>query len=181
MSASPVPPSVIKLLWLASMVLAILPIALGAGLTILHVRGERLLNVQTASMVPVFRPGDAIVTQSVQASHLRTGDIIAYRSLADPDMTITHRLIGREPDGRLVTAGDALHDTDRPFPARLIIGRATAVAPRLGRVLDLLCQPPGLVIFVYLPAAGIIAAELVRLRRSGRPAYLVHWRYATKG
>lgn len=181
MSASRARRSATKSLWIASTGLLILPIALAAGLITLHVRGERLLSVQTASMVPVFHPGDALITKPVPASRLRSGDIIAYRSRLSPNVIITHRLIGREPDGRLITAGDSLQTTDPPFSPQQVTGRAVAVAPGLGRVLDFVRKSTGLTLFIYLPAAGIIAAELNRLRHTGRPVYLVHWRYATKG
>lgn len=162
------------------MVPLILPIALIAGAIFLHVRGERLLSVQSASMVPTFRPGDAVIIRPVPLSNLQAGEVIAYRSPHNRSI-ITHRLIRREPgSGRLITAGDAGRIPDQPVSQQLIIGRATTVAPRLGNLLDFFRRPLGLTIFIYIPATAVIAKELTRLNR-GHPTYLVHWRYATKG
>jgi signal peptidase len=167
---------------LALITMLTLPIAGAVGLIILHARGERLLSVQTASMVPTFRPGDAIIVQPVSPSSLRAGDIVSYRSPRDPGVVISHRLIEvNQPAGRLVTAGDALHTPDQPFLPLLVVGRATAVAPGLGTVLDAPPRPLGLVIMVYLPAALVIGAEALRLSRHyRRPAYLLDYRHGTK-
>lgn len=159
-----------------------LPIAGAVGLIILHARGERLLSVQTASMVPALQPGDAIVVRPVSASSFRPGDIVSYRSPRDPNVVITHRLIGvNRQTGQLVTAGDAFHTPDEPFSSLRVVGRATAVAPGLGSVLDLMRRPLGLIIMVYLPAALIIISETVRLSRHyGRPAYLLDYKHGKK-
>ena len=101
-----------------------LPIAGAVGLIILHARGERLLSVQTASMVPTFRPGDAILIQPVSPSSLRPGDIVSYRSPLNPHLFISHRLVRIDRQtGQLITAGDALHTPDQPFSQLQVVGR----------------------------------------------------------
>jgi signal peptidase len=158
-----------------------LPIAGAAGLIILHARGERLLSVQTASMVPTFHPGDAIVVQPVLPSSLRPGDIVSYRSPRDPKVVISHRLVEIDRTGQLITAGDALRSPDEPFSPLRVVGRATAVAPGLGTVLNVLRRPLSLVVLVYLPATLIIGAEATRLSRHyRRPEYLLDYRHGTQ-
>jgi signal peptidase len=153
----------------ARVLLAITVISLlagAAGLMILHSRGERLLSIQTGSMVPTFRPGDALIVGPVMANQLRVGDIISYRSPRNASITISHRLIAvNRQTGWLTTAGDALHSPDPPFSPTLVLGRATALAPRLGTVLDVLRRPIGLALAVYLPALVIMVAEIRRLIR----------------
>jgi hypothetical protein len=54
----------------------------------------------------------------------------------------------------------------------LLVGRATAIAPGLGVVLDTLRRPIGLALAIYLPAALIVAAEVRRLGSTyARPFY----------
>jgi signal peptidase len=155
--------------------LSIMVISLCAGavgLTMLHAGGERLLSIQTGSMIPTFRPGDALIVGPVMVRQLRVGDIVSYRSPRNATVTISHRLIAiNKHTGWLTTAGDAQHSPDQPFSSDLVVGRATALAPHLGTVLDALRRPLGLVLAVYLPALVIVVAEVRRLVRYTRPIY----------
>ena len=145
----------------AARFLAVAPlIAVITALLILHLRGYRLLGVQTASMVPVFGPGDAIIVRPVAARDLRPGNIISYHSPLNPNLVISHLLARIDHHtGWLTTSGDALKTTDPAFPPRLLIGQAIAVAPNLGLLLNKLRQPLDLVLAVYLPAVVTIVTE----------------------
>ncbi len=86
-------------------------------------------------------------------------------------MVVSHRLVAiNKKTGLVTTAGDILGVTDKPFPSSRIIGRATAVAPGFGRVMDAARTPIGLIILVYLPAVLIITGEIrcLSASRSGR-------------
>ena len=146
-----------------------------AGLTFIRLQGCQLLSVQTASMLPAVRPADVLVVAPVLPSRLHAGDIISYRNPRDPNVIISHRLTSIDRDtGWLTTEGDALHSPDPAFPPRLLIGRAAALVPRLGLLLDTLRQPLGLALAVYLPAALVISAEVHRLAQAyARPFYSV--------
>ncbi len=136
------------------------------GLTLYIFGHEQVLSVQTASMVPTFRPGDAVLERHVPPAHLRPGDIISYRNPRAPMMVITHRLISQNTTTRqLTTRGDNALAADPAFPAQAVLGRVTAVAPGLGGVLDYLHTPVGLIIAVYTPGALVISMEVRRLLR----------------
>lgn len=149
-------------------------VAGAAGLLSLRAHGTRLLSVQTASMAPIFRPGDALIVGPVEAQSLHVGDIVSYQSPRWPTV-ITHRLIAIDQrTGWLTTAGDALHSPDQAFPPSQILGRATAIAPRLGSLLNFLRTPVGLGLTIYLPATIVISNEIRRLSRIyARPFYSV--------
>jgi len=135
--------------------------------------GDRLLSVQTSSMVPAFYPGDAVVTQKVSLSNLKVGDIISYLSPADNRVVVSHRLIGiNYRTGRLITAGDALDLQDVPFPSSLLLGRVTKILPGAGYPLDWLHRPIGLAVVVYLPASLVLISETKRLAKQyKKPQY----------
>jgi signal peptidase len=124
-----------------------------------------LLSVQTASMVPIFGPGDAILVRPVAVHRLHPGDIISYRNSQNPAVVISHRLVRISgATGWLTTAGDTLlSGPDPAFPPRQLVGQVRVVAPGLGKVLDALHRPLGLVLMIYMPALTMIAAELRRL------------------
>lgn len=139
-------------------------IAAGVGLVSLHVNHQKLLSVQSASMMPTFRRGDALVVNSVKTEQLRVGDIISYQSQRDGAVVISHRLSSVDKQaGLLTTAGDRLGRPDKPFPASQVIGRATAIAPGLGRIMDAIRTPVGLLCLLYLPALAVVGSEIKRL------------------
>lgn len=142
----------------------ILLVAGAVGLASLHLRGQQLLSVQTASMVPAFRPGDALIVEPVSISSLHIGDIISYQSPRDTGVIISHRLIAIDKGtGELITAGDVLHTPDQPFPPRQVVGRPEALLPRFGIVLDFIRRPIGLALAIYLPAMVIVILEVKHL------------------
>jgi len=144
-----------------------------AGLVWLHLSGAKLLSVQTGSMVPTFKPGDALLIRQSPASQLKPGQIISYHNPRNPNLTITHRLISINPKTSwLTTAGDARRTADASFPPWLVTGRASLLLPGLGSCLDFLRSPLGLAIAVYLPTVSIILAEIKRLSHIyARPFY----------
>jgi signal peptidase len=140
---------------------AMIVVAISAGLHFER-RGGVVLNVQTGSMTPTFRPGDAVIAWRVAPSQLKVGDIVSYRSLRDPRVIISHRLISKQiagRDARFITKGDALSTADPPIGSSAVIGRVWGVAPGLGKVLSWLKTPYGLGVAIYLPAAVVIGLQ----------------------
>jgi signal peptidase I len=151
-------------------------ITLTTGLMVLHVRGEKLLSVQTASMVPTFRPGDALIVAPVSAKALHVGEVISYASPLDPRVVISHRLVRIEtkPD-RLTTAGDSLRVDDPTFSSAALAGKVVAIVPRLGTILNILRRPLVLALAVCIPAGIFLYAEYLRLLHFFmRPMYRIH-------
>ncbi len=150
-------------------------IATAVGAVALRLWGGQLLSVQTASMVPTIAPKDAVLIRRITDTDLRTGDIISYRDPISPRVVITHRLIAVNRDsGQLTTAGDALRTSDPSFPSGQVIGKAVALAPKLGFVIDALRRPEGLIFAIYLPAVIVLVAESIQLARAyARPIYSV--------
>jgi signal peptidase I len=123
--------------------------------------GFKLYSVQTNSMAPVLQPGDLAVSVKANPSNLQIGDIISYHS---GQAVITHRLYKTYPrKGYIVTKGDNLAQADPPIPYSAITGKTVRAIPKLGRALDFLRRPAGLIVLVYLPALFISAYELQRL------------------
>jgi len=147
--------------------------ALAIGFLLLASQHNRLLSVASNSMRPAFRAGDMLVVRPVAPSQLRVGDIVSYRSLANPKIIISHRVvrIARSSD-RLITAGDNLPSNDPAIASNRVIGRAWAMAPGLGRLLATIRRPAGLVLFVYVPATLILMGEIWQAGRAyARPVY----------
>ena len=129
--------------------------------------GWRALSVQTGSMRPAVRPGDLVFVKHVPASDLRVGDVITYASKSNARQTITHRIVDIQGESKalkqITTKGDANELPDAPISEQQIVGKVARTAPLLGRLLDTLRTPLGLLILVYVPALGVVWGELKRL------------------
>jgi signal peptidase len=136
------------------------------GLALWRVPGIQVMSVESASMSPAIRRGDAVMLRTVQADDLRVGDVVSYRSPADQRVIITHRIVAVEKNWNLlITKGDNVQKNDKPIATSEIIGRVDMKVAYLGFVLNFLRTPAGLASCIYLPAAAIIASELRRLAR----------------
>ena len=55
--------------------------------------GQMMLEIQSNSMQPTFSAGDVIICEKVEATSLKTGDIIAYWTIVDGESVINvHRI-----------------------------------------------------------------------------------------
>jgi len=86
-------------------------------------QGLQVLSVQTGSMRPSMRTGDAILVRSNPA-RLSPGDVVSYRSLNNPKATITHRIMAIDhKTGQIVAKGDSLSTRTRRFnPIGSLVG-----------------------------------------------------------
>jgi len=131
----------------------------------------RLLNVQTGSMQPTFRRGDALVMRRIGSKELHSGMIVSYRSSRNPNELITHRVI-KVTAAAFQTKGDALTNPDPAVRGSLAVGKVVAVVPGLGKLLSWSSTWLGLGVTVYLPTGLLLISELTRLEH--------HYRNATK-
>lgn len=153
-------------------------LAAGACLTLIasagfwYLTGGRLYGVQTDSMRPTFKAGDAVLVQPIDTARLRSGMVVSYRDRTDPKLMLSHRVIQHDRFG-LITKGDNNPEADLPIATGAIAGQVYAVAPRLGAVMQWLQTPAGLVMAVYLPATLAVVVILARLMRAGQGIYRV--------
>lgn len=140
-----------------------------AWLIVQSVFGLRLLAVQTGSMRPTFKPGDALILKRSSFEAIQQGQVVAYRSSRNPDELISHRVVAVDAaTRRFQTQGDAVSVADPAVGANLLVGHMLAILPGLGTMLNWLRTLPGLITCVYLPAIFIAIGELRRLERQYR-------------
>jgi len=152
----------------AAKVLRLMGVVLGVSaliwLLLSCVLGIRLLNVQTASMRPTFRPGDGLLMQKIAPTKLQPGMIVSYHSPRNPNELVTHRVV-LVTTAAFQTKGDALSGPDPVVRGSLLAGRVVAVIPGLGRLLGWLASWTGLVIVIYIPVGVLVVYEVMRLRQ----------------
>lgn len=126
----------------------------------LTLKSGTILAVQTASMVPVFSPGDALVI-STSPKVYSVGDIVSYRSRLDQRQLVSHRIVAiNEKDSQLVTKGDDLKQPDPPIRNWDVAGKVIYIIPKAGYILNFVYSWWGLVLTVYLPAVFVLFFEV---------------------
>lgn len=105
------------------LVWTLLPVALGARATV----------VLSGSMAPALRPGDVVVATPVQAGDVQAGRVIWFTDPTRPGRTLLHRVAAVEPDGTVVTRGDAnATDDAAPVPPDAVLGLPRLRVPAVG-------------------------------------------------
>lgn len=167
--------------WLSIIAFVMLLIVSLVGIALWRVQNVQFMSVESGSMAPAIRKGDAVVVRPADPKTLVAGDVVSYRSPADQSVIVTHRVVKVEPSWHLlITKGDNVSRADKPFSTDNVIGKVDARIAYAGYGLDFLRTPMGLAVCVYLPAVIILGSELRRLAKHyTRPTYrLVGYRHS---
>jgi signal peptidase len=158
----------------AALALLALVLLLLAG-TAPSVLGYESFVVYSGSMEPAIMTGDIAVVGPVKAGELKVGDVITFRTAANPDVVVTHRLVSLETDagGHLMfsTKGDANDIVDQvQVEQGALLGRVVYSLPRLGYMVDFSKRTEGKALFIALPGI-LLAGDYLRARlRRGKAA-----------
>lgn len=149
------------------------------GMIIIHQRGEHLLTVASNSMEPELNRGDLILIEPIAFRNIRIGDIVSYRPANQSEALVTHRIVAIDYQGSRLTLGsDRSKSPDPTIGRSQVIGRVSAKAPWIGRIVSFLRTPLGLLLAIYLPAIFLIAREVNRISlQLSRPKYLLDYNY----
>lgn len=135
--------------------------------------GAETFTVLSGSMEPAMPVGSLAVVQPVPNAAFKVGDIITYRTPAQPDVLVTHRVVSteRQPDGsyQFQTKGDAnaVADLVQVSPDA-VLGRVLYSVPFAGYLGDFAKRPQGLALFIGLPGL-LLALDFIRERVRPRP------------
>ncbi len=131
---------------------AALGLALVAATVFILAGPYRVYVVRTGSMAPTIPPASAVVVDPGRPFH--PGDVITFAQQGD---VTTHRFLGRNPDGSLITKGDANRSVDQwKLTAANVKGIVVAAPQHIGWAIIFLRQPTGLI-------SAVLALTLVWL------------------
>lgn len=136
--------------------------------------GRQLLVVRSGSMHPTFATGSIIGVKTIsqaKANKMQVGTIVVFRSAANNDILITHRIISRltpitrytrEGSAQFVTKGDANAAEDGTIlSASRIVGEYSFSVPRAGYILTAIQQgrllTSALVAFIFASIAVMLS------------------------
>lgn len=94
--------------------------------------------VQSGSMEPHISAGDIVLLSDFTSDQpVPMGGVVEFRSVTGsnfgPERLLLHRIVGANPDGTLITAGDANVDVDStPMEREQITGQARLLVPYVG-------------------------------------------------
>jgi signal peptidase len=121
------------------------------------VGGMQLLAVMSGSMEPTIQVGGIVGVRPVPVSDLQVGEVITFANASNPDVLITHRIVGLEArDGQtlITTKGDANNAVDAvAVTGTRAVGRVDFTLPWLGYLMVWLASP--------LAKAGILIIAVI--------------------
>jgi signal peptidase len=152
-------------------VLLIAATVIMGGVMMASLLGFKVMIVTSGSMVPTFRPGDAVIVRPGEVSGIKPGNVITFRAPGAHGMT-THRVLsikiikGTE---WFQTKGDANPTSDPNLvPADAVYGIQKVTLPGMGRFLYFALTPRGKLVLLGLPICFLAAQEIGYLMRTAR-------------
>jgi len=166
--------------WVGNIILGLLLCAVLFAFLIPTAFSGSLAIVRSSSMEPAMRAGALAVMLPVDTEDVKVGDIIAFDPPWDPDVIVSHRVIGvyHNDDILFDTKGDATEDSDPYYvPAQSVHGRVVFSIPYLGYAANsvvgyvrtwlgfvtLVCIP--VAIMVWSAVRDVSRSQNVRLKR----------------
>ena len=110
-----------------------------------NIFGFTFFEVATGSMADTIQIGDAVIVKIT--NDVKENDIIVYK---EDDDFITHRLIEKDEDGKLVTKGDANNSEDKPIESSQVLGKVIYIIPKLGTLRKAILSPQVLILITTL-------------------------------
>jgi signal peptidase len=131
--------------------------------------GHEVMTVLSGSMEPSIQTGSIIAVTPVEdPTSYQVGDVITYRSISDPNVLITHRIIevnGTGMEMQYVTMGDNNDAKDpTPIPAANVIGEyANFTIPYLGYFFNFVKSKAGIASVLIIPGIALIVWQMISL------------------
>ena len=132
-----------------------------------NIFGYAVLSVRSDSMEPTFYENDLIIVKMTEPSQrFKKGDVISFQAYDSSGSRFvnTHRIadvIAGETRDRYITKGDnSDHKDSKKLYSTDIIGQYTGKrVSGLGKIVDIINSPTGVLLCVVIPSAIIIIAQ----------------------
>ena len=160
----------------AILICATVIISMKSSSGVANVFGYSVLSVQSDSMEPTFEEGDLIVIRMTKPSErFKKGDIVSFFAYDDSGTRFinSHRIVDvmhGETRDRYTTKGDnsAAEDNKKLYSGNIIGEYTGKKIGKLGRIVDFINSPTGILLCVVIPSAIIIIAQAVSYANSAQ-------------
>ncbi len=159
--------------WVGNIILGLLLCAVLFAFLIPTAFSGSLAIVRSSSMEPAMKAGALAVMLPIDAEDVKVGDIIAFDPPWDPDVIVSHRVIGVRYDEQVLfdTKGDATEDSDPYYvPAQNVHGKVIFSIPYLGyaasSVIGYVRTWLGFVTLVCIPVVILVVGTVRDVKQS---------------
>ena len=163
--------------WIGNVLLALVILAMVFFFLAPHLLGMNFFTIYGGSMMPTIPIGSVVAVKSVEASTIKVGDIITFRTGTEADKVVTHRVIEVSNDSGALsfrTTGDSNANPDgNAVLAENVVGKVWFHVPFLGYLSSFVTTRLGFILLIVVPGIFIISlevrniiAELRLMRRS---------------
>jgi len=149
--------------WIGNTLLALVILAMVFFFLAPHLLGMNFFTIYGGSMMPTIPIGSVVAVKSVEASAIKIGDIITFRTGTEAHKVVTHRVVEVSNDSGALsfrTAGDANASPDaNAVLAENVIGKMWFHMPFLGYLSSLVTTKLGFILLIVVPGTFIISLE----------------------
>jgi signal peptidase len=150
--------------WIGNILLALVILAMVSFFLAPHFLGMSFFTIYGGSMMPTIPIGSVVAVKSVEASAIKVGDIIAFRTGTEVDKVVTHRVVEVSNGGGALsfhTAGDSNADPDgNAVLAENVVGKVWFHVPFLGYLSSFVTTKLGFILLIVVPGIFIISLEV---------------------
>jgi signal peptidase len=150
--------------WIGNVLLALAILAVAFFSLAPHFLGMNFFTIYGGSMMPTIPIGSVVAAKPVEASAIKVGDIITFRTGMGADKVVTHRVVEvSNGSGALSfhTAGDSNANPDgNVVLAENVVGKVWFHVPFLGYLSSFVTTKLGFVLLILLPGIFIISMEV---------------------
>jgi len=150
--------------WIGNILLALGILAMAFFFVAPHFLRVNFFTIYGGSMMPTIPIGSVVAAKSVEASAIKVGDIITFRTSTEADKVVTHRVVEVSNDSGALsfrTAGDANANPDaNAVLAENVVGKVWFHVPFLGYLSFFVTTKLGFILLIVVPGTFIISLEV---------------------
>jgi signal peptidase len=150
--------------WIGNMLLALVILTMVFFFLAPHFLGMNFFTIYGGSMTPTIPIGSVVAVKSLEASAIKVGDIINFRTGTEGDNVVTHRVVEVSNDSGALsfrTAGDSNAKPDgSAVLAENVVGKVWFHVPFLGYLSSFVTTRLGFILLILVPGIFIISLEV---------------------
>ena len=150
--------------WIGNVLLALVILAMVFFFLAPYLLGMNFFTIYGGSMMPTIPIGSVVAVKSVEASIIKIGDIITFRTGTEADKIVTHRVVEVSNGSGAIsfrTAGDSNANPDgNAVLAENVVGKVWFHMPFVGYLSSLVTTKLGFIFLIVVPGIFIISLEV---------------------
>jgi signal peptidase len=150
--------------WIGNVLLTLVILAMAFFFLAPHFLGMNFFAIYGGSMMPTIPIGSVVAAKPAEASAIKVGDIITFRTGREADKVVTHRVVEVSNGSGAIsfrTAGDSNANPDGSVVlAENVVGKVWFHVPFLGYLSSFVTTKLGFILLIVLPGILIISLEV---------------------